>query len=173
MKVPDKIDRRMLAQVFPDNPRLVQAFEAQSQAVSETAAGLNTQAEATENIQDASVIVLAGNAAFTNERVLRLGPGLSGTDDGANLTLATSGRVPLVSEDFTLFITLAGDTTVAIPLSGILATISNVETLSNKTLAAPKIDGLGDYADDTAAAAGGVPVKGIYRTGNALKVRLA
>lgn len=30
-----------------------------------------------------------------------------------------------------------------------------------------------DYADDVAAAAGGVPIGGIYRTGSALKVRVA
>lgn len=33
--------------------------------------------------------------------------------------------------------------------------------------------GVSDYADDTAAAAGGVPVKGIYRTGSTLKIRVA
>lgn len=30
---------------------------------------------------------------------------------------------------------------------------------------------LGDYADDTAAAAGGVPVGGFYRTGQTIKFR--
>lgn len=33
--------------------------------------------------------------------------------------------------------------------------------------------GLANYADDTAAAAGGVPLKGLYRTGSAVKVRVA
>lgn len=32
---------------------------------------------------------------------------------------------------------------------------------------------LDDYADDTAAAAGGVEIGQLYRTGNALKVRLS
>jgi hypothetical protein len=32
---------------------------------------------------------------------------------------------------------------------------------------------LGDYADDTAAAAGGVPVTGLYRTGSAIKIRVS
>jgi hypothetical protein len=31
---------------------------------------------------------------------------------------------------------------------------------------------LGEYADDTAAAAGGVPLYGFYRTGNAVQQRL-
>jgi hypothetical protein len=30
---------------------------------------------------------------------------------------------------------------------------------------------IGNYADDTAAAAGGVPLNGVYRTGSALKIR--
>ena len=34
------------------------------------------------------------------------------------------------------------------------------------------IEGLGDYADDAAAATGGVPVNGVYRTGSALKIRV-
>jgi len=173
VRVPDKLNRRMLAEVFPDNPRLVQALEAQSKAVDEATSGLSTQAQATEQIQDASVIVLAANGAFTNERVLRLGQGLSGVDGGDRLTLQTSSKVPLVNGDFTLFITLAGNSTVAIPLTGILATIANVENLSNKTLVAPKMSSLGDYADDAAAAAGGVPVTGVYRTGSTLKVRVS
>jgi len=32
---------------------------------------------------------------------------------------------------------------------------------------------LADYADDTAAASGGVPVGGLYRTASAVKVRVA
>jgi hypothetical protein len=32
---------------------------------------------------------------------------------------------------------------------------------------------LADYADDTAAAAGGVPVGKLYRTGSTVKVRVA
>jgi hypothetical protein len=33
------------------------------------------------------------------------------------------------------------------------------------------LNAIGNYADDTAAAAGGVPLNGIYRTGSALKIR--
>ena len=34
------------------------------------------------------------------------------------------------------------------------------------------LPGLGDYVDDAAAATGGVPVNGVYRTGNVLKIRV-
>jgi hypothetical protein len=33
-------------------------------------------------------------------------------------------------------------------------------------------EALGDYADDTAAAAAGVPLDGVYRTGSVLKIRV-
>jgi hypothetical protein len=39
--------------------------------------------------------------------------------------------------------------------------------------AGPSIAVLGDHADDTAAASGGVAIGGLYRTGSALKVRVA
>jgi len=35
------------------------------------------------------------------------------------------------------------------------------------------LPGLGDYVDDAAAATGGVPVNGIYRTGSTLKIRVS
>lgn len=173
MKVTDTLNRKMLGEMFPGNPRFVRAMEAQAQAVDSATEGISTQAQATDAMQDASVLVLAPNGSFQGERVLQVGTGLKGVDDGATLTLKTSTRVPLSSGDFALLFVLEGDTTVAIPLTGRLATVENAETLKNKTLEAPKLSGLGDYVDDAAAAAGGVPVGGIYRTGSALKVRIA
>lgn len=173
MKVSDTLNRKMLGEMFPGNPRFVRAMEDQAKAVDNATEGLTTQAGATDAMQDASVLVLAPNGAFNGERVLKLGQGLSGSDDGENLTLQTSVRVPLTSEAFSLLLVLEGDTTVAVPLSGRLATLENAETLTRKTLAAPKLSSIGDFVDDTAATAGGVPVGGVYRTGSALKIRVA
>jgi len=171
VKVRDKLDRRLLGEVF-DNPRMIRAMETQAQAVDDATTGLETQATATTAMKDASVIVLAPNGAFEGERVLVLGQGLVGVDSGSTLTVRTSSKVPLVNGNFTLSFTLAGNTTVAIPLTGIVATQANIETLSNKTLASPKFSGLGDYADDAAAAAGGVEVGEAYLTGSTFKVRV-
>lgn len=173
MKVADTLNRKMLGEMFPGNPRFVRAMEDQARAVDTATEGLNTTAVATDAMQDASVLVLAPNGAFKGERVLKLGPGLIGEDDGETLTIKTSTRVPLTSEAFPVLLVVEGDTTVAVPLSGVLATIANIETLSNKTLKAPKLSSLGNYADDTAAAAGGVPVGGVYRNGSALMVRVS
>lgn len=172
-RVSDTLNRKMLAEVYPDNPRLVRAMEAQAKAVDAVTDGLTTQAGSTEAMQDASVLVLAPNGAFQGERVLALGQGLSGVDNGSTLLLQTSGKVPLVSGDFTLLIALAGNTTIAFPLTGIVATTENIELLKNKTLAAPKLTDLGNYANDAAAAVGGVPVTGVYRNGSQLMVRVA
>lgn len=45
-----------------------------------------------------------------------------------------------------------------------------LDKLNRRTLG---LDSLSDYADDTAAAAGGVAVGGFYRTGSAIKVRVS
>ena len=48
-----------------------------------------------------------------------------------------------------------------------------VAALRTFMFASPSITGLADYADDTAAAAGGVAVSGLYRTGSILKIRVS
>jgi hypothetical protein len=123
-------------------------------------------------MDQATVIVLSPNQAFANERVLVLGDGLTGSDDGARLTVKTSSNIPKINGGFKLFLTVSGDASLEAPLSGRLATLTNTETLTNKTLDAPKVTGLGNYANDGAAAAGGVPVGGIYRNGSVLQVRV-
>jgi hypothetical protein len=167
------IPRHLLEKYFGREPRLLRAFEAQSIAVEATADGLRTTATATENLQDATVIVLSPNGAFTNERQLVLGQGLSAVDDGARLTIRTSQSVPLVNGGFTVNFTVGGNAAILLPLTGTMATTEGVETLSGKTLAAPIVSGLGNYADDAAAASGGVPVGGMYRNGSHLMVRVA
>lgn len=167
------ISRKDLAEAFPGRPRLQRQFEEQSKQVDAATTGLETTATATEKLQDASVLVLAPNSAFTNERQLVLGQGLSGSDDGNTLTVRTNKTVPKVNGGFEVNLVTSGTCVLVLPLSGTLATIANPETLSNKTLAAPKLSGLGNYADDTAAAGGGVPVMGMYRNGSVLCVRIS
>jgi len=54
-----------------------------------------------------------------------------------------------------------------------LVTRDGTETLAGKTLNAPKLSGLGNYANDAAAATGGVPIGGIYRNGSVVQVRVS
>lgn len=161
-----------LFRVF-DNPRLVVAFEQQSQVLAETQDAVTTGAAATDALQDATVLTLSPNGAFNNERVLKLGRGVKAVDDGQFLTISASDEVPQVAGGFAVQLTAQGPTVLVLPLAGNLATQDQRETLYAKTLNMPSFTGLSDYADDVAAAAGSVPVGGAYRTGSAVKVRVA
>jgi len=44
--------------------------------------------------------------------------------------------------------------------------------ISGKILYRPTITGLGNYANDAAAAVGGVPINGLYHTTGTIKIRL-
>ena len=165
--------RQMLNRWFGGDERMIRAMEDQQLKVEKATDGLQTTATSTERIEAASVLVLASNNAFTNERVLALGAGISGIDDGTKLTLQTSIAVPIVGGGYSVNITAVGNSNIRIPLTGTLATVGNAETLGNKTLTAPKIGGIADYATDVAAAAGGVPINGLYHNAGAIRIRLA
>lgn len=166
------IPRELLAEAFR-NPRLVRAFEQQTQALSEAQAQGADNVAATDALQDATYIVLSPNAALANERVLKVGRGIRLSVTDTAIILDASNEVPHVSGGFSVQLTAQADTAVVLPLSGTLATRSGDETLTNKTLETPKLVGLLDAADDAAAATGGVPVGGVYRTGSILKTRVA
>lgn len=164
------IAREALHSVFGDM-RVVRQFETLQERVAASSETVTANVEKTEALEDATFLTLSANAALPNERVLVLGEGLSfdtATEGQVKISasvVATGGHLVQFSS--------AGPATLALPIAGIVATTSNTETLENKTLDAPSITGLGDYADDTAAAAGGVPVDGIYRNGSVLQVRVA
>lgn len=147
-------------------------FEEMQQAVAETDETVSANVDATGRIADATVITLSPNADLANERVLSLGDGLEFvlTDGGVTIRLT---NVPRIDGGFPVRFVAGGETEVAVPLTGILATRENVETLANKTLAAPRFSGLVNAADDTAAATAGVPVGGAYLASGAFRVRLA
>ncbi len=168
----ESIPRDLLAQAFPGQPRVQAAFEDLSIRANEAADATASTISATEALQDATVIVLSTNGAFTNERVLQWGAGLSVDDDGANVTLRLNEGAPAVQGGHQVTFVGQGPSTLILPLTGTLATRSNPETLTNKTLATPSVSGLGAYANDAAASAGGVPVGGVYRNGSQLMVRV-
>ncbi len=164
------LPRFLLEKYFGREPRLLRAFADQSIVVEETqkAAGQTTAV-----IRDASFVTLGPNDELTNERVLVQGAGISLTEDGGTLVIALSNEAPVVSGGFQVTFYATSETNVQLPPNGLLATQAGSESLSNKVLVSPGIGGISDYADDVAAATGGVPVGGVYRTGSALKVRVA
>lgn len=163
--------RALIAQLT-SNPRLLALLERTVEQADAASSGTAAAVAATERLEQATVLVLSPNGAFAGEYVLKLGAGLVGTPGEGEFTITLGVAVPKVTGGHAVQLAASGPSQVALPLYGQLATISNPETLANKTLSAPKLTGLGDYADDTAAAAGGVAVGGVYRTGSALKVRV-
>lgn len=166
------LTRELLERAFPGQLRTQRAFE----AIADTAFGaadlVTANVEATDALQAATVVTLSPNAAFANERVLAAGPGLTLAEDGVNVVIRTSKGTPAVSGGYQVRFYPIGDSELFLPLTGTLATRENVETLQQKTLDAPKMSGLGNYLDDAAAAAGGIPVGGVYRNGSALMIRV-
>lgn len=164
------ISRADLLEAFP--LRAARQFEVMQQTVAKVEDTVTANVDATGALKDATFVTLSANAELPNERVLGLGEGLAFelTDGGVTLNTDALARVEGGHE---LRFVVSGDTELVLPLTGGVATRENVETLRNKTLEAPKLSGLKEATDDTAAATAGVPVGGMYRTGSALKVRLA
>lgn len=171
------LNRDALTRALNGDRRLVAAFEQQAQAVGETQEAVTVQAVATEALQDATVLTLSPNGALTNERVLKLGDGVRADDDGTYLTLSVDDRFAHVAGGFRVDLAAEGDTAVVLPLGGVLATLSGEETLTSKTLNAAvlvaAILNASEYATDAAAAAGGVPVGGLYLKAGAVFRRAA
>ena len=167
------LTRADLARAFGNDPVLIAAFEQQQETVEATAAASGAAVAATGDIQAATVLVLSANDAFENERILTADSGIEIEDGGGLLKVRVDDTVARVDGGFSATFIVTGTTAVIFPENGTLATTSGTETFTDKTLAAPKLSGLGNYADDSAAAAGGVPVGGVYRDGSTLKVRVS
>lgn len=166
------IRREVLERVFGQKDA-ARAFENQ-QAMLATVAEVQTSNVAdTARLNDAAFVTLSANAELPNERVLQLGDGLEMIVGDTTVLLRVNDDTARATGGHRVTFIATGDTNVAVPLTGVLATRDNAETLANKTLAAPKLSGLADAADDAAAATAGVPVGGVYRTGSALKFRVA
>jgi hypothetical protein len=166
------LPRELLARALNGDPRVVRYFEEQAAVVGEVAALTTSTLTATGAIQDATIISLSPNGSFNNERVLQVGNGLEMEVTDTNVILRASRSAVMVNGGFALTLTVQGDSALAAPLTGILATRDNVETLKGKTLVTPLLSGLGNYVTDAAAATGGVPIGGVYHSAGALRIRL-
>lgn len=102
--------------------------------------------------------------------------GVKSTTTAVNIGLRSKGsgsRVQLGNDvDANTFIEVIGQSTHPV-ITAAGPNPNHDLILQGKGTGVPRLPGLRDYADDTAAAAGGIPVTGLYRTGNAIKVRIA
>lgn len=165
------IPRPILHSVFGGNDIVVRQFEDMQTRVADTDQAVTANVEATQRLEDAAFLTLSANAELDNERVLALADGLSfDLSEEGQATLKTT--VYATSGHDVQFTTL-GATALALPITGTLVTRTAQETLERKTLDQPSLANLGNYTDDAAANAGGVPIGGMYRNGSALQVRVA
>jgi hypothetical protein len=165
--------RDVLMLALGGNPELVSAFEQMYEAAETLIAQMEGVTGDATAVREAGVLTLSDSPAFLSSRVFTVGDGLEMVNDGDLLTISIADLVPRIEGSHSARFVVTGDSFLVLPTVGTLATVEGPEMLSNKTLATPKLSGVADYADDTAAAAGGVPVGGVYRTASALKMRVA
>jgi len=133
------LTRHDLQGALGNNLKVIQAFEKLFRTLADTSNAVTAGAEATQALNDATVITLSANETLTNERVLAV--------DSGSMTIAlTADNVVLsarvtVTGIFRCTLSLIADTNVSLPTGGRI----------------PSSDD-GPYADDTAAAAAGVEV---------------
>ncbi len=161
------LPRDLLDKYFGDDPRMVAAFETQDEAVQAAASSV----EATGAMKDATVIVLSANGDFTNERVLEVGEGIA-IEITASAVKLSVDHVALTRDHKATLIPPAA-VVLFLPPEGTLVSAESPAILENKTLAAPRLADIPDFANDAAAAAGGVEIGQIYRNASQLLVRVA
>jgi len=153
------IPRDLLAAAFPGQPRLVAEFENLSDLADGTAETLGQQVDATDAAAQASYVTLSANASLPNERVLTAGSGVTILIEDGKVTVSARVR----ANGTVLFQTQAASSTLLLPPTGTLATVSGEENLSNKTLNYPRLEAP-TYADNLAAISGGLAVGDVYQT---------
>lgn len=157
-----------LAKIGGMNPRLLAAFEEHSAALEEAT---NSVAD-TQAMKDATVVVLSANGDFTNERVLEIGDGIdiAITDSTVKLSVKDVAR----TQDFGVTLIPPAEVALFLPPNGTLVSAEAPAILENKSLKAPTLASIPNYANDAAAAAGvpPVPITGVYRNGSILMVRV-
>lgn len=153
-----KVDRSDFARIQGISPKVIRFFEELFGTTQSTAAAVSSGAEATQSIQDATVLALSPNAAFNNERVIDFDSGQFLVVDGGP---GGSYSVQLVSfiatnGGYQCTFNLEADTNLTLPSLGRVPSSAD-----------------GPYADDAAAAAAGVEVGEWYaKTGGTVVWRV-
>lgn len=154
---------RDLLQTALQNPRLVSAFETLINLLTDTVTAVQGSTGPVAGLSTAPFVLQAANENYAGGFVLEGGATVNATVAGNSILLSVTAAVPTVTGDGGVNFIITGATNLILPTVGTVATTSNIFNY---------IAGAQDFADDAAAAAGGVPVGGIYRTASVLKVRV-
>ena len=68
--------------------------------------------------------------------------------------------------------TVSGTKIIVRASDDILFQPGNVQHVEFVSTGGVNLNSIGNYADDAAAAAGGVPINGLYRNGNVIQIRI-
>jgi hypothetical protein len=155
---PHQIPRDLLAKYFAKDPRLLHAFENLGQAVTQSQAGV---ADTSSALDLAEIVTLSPNDAFSNEHVLSSGDGTTVNASPGAMQIDVDKSVARVTGGGVTF-QAPGKVTVTLPTRGTLLSDGDP----------PSFSGLVNAASDSAAAAAGVGIGGVYHNAGALRVRL-
>lgn len=142
------VNRFDLKQLVGMSDKLIKWFESIFADTTANTAAVAGVVAGTGAIQNATVLTLSSNAAFNNERILAFDPAaFAVVDGGAGGTLGV-GLVNLIVLNGSAACTfnLIADTNLDLPTTGIVPSSA-----------------IGPFADDTAAALGGVQLGAIYK----------
>lgn len=143
-----KLNRDEIARVF-DTPRAIKAFERMQEAVAVTEEVVTAAIGPTGALNEGTFVTLSPNDELPNERVLAFGSGLAYTLTATQIIIRLSANVPIVTGGFRVQFVAAGDSVVAVPLMGILATRDDIlaaaGSQSIRTITATATPAAGDY----------------------------
>lgn len=147
------LNRAEISKLFPGNPKAVISYDELQRQVATNATTGATNVASTVELQNATAITLSPNDALVNERILNVGDGLTIIDNGAGSTVVI-GLEFLITllGGYPLTFNLLADTNLTLPTDGRVIVDSDISYLS-----------AGPFANDAAAATGGIAVGQIYK----------
>lgn len=165
------IPRELLEKYFGNDPRLLAAFEEQSAAVEAALDTTTGSIQATNSLQNATVLTLSANAVFNNEFIVTDGDGTALDISEGSVSIRVDSTVARTNGQNVKFNAPSG-VTLGLPVNGTLVSDVAPATLFNKTLDnTTKFQNLIDAPTVAEAAAAGVPLWGVYRDGKDLHIR--
>ena len=113
------LTRADLAAIPGMTPKVIRAFEDLPQRISDTETQTATAVASTRGLNEATVLVLSGNDAFDNERILAVGTGLYLTDGGPGGILTLHLTSPIkINGAYMVTLNAPADINLDLPVNG-------------------------------------------------------
>ncbi len=155
--------RNMLETVFNGDQRMINSFEVLLNLLSQTITTAELASGAAGTVVTAQFVVTAPDDGLPAASVLTEGQGID--ISGATVSIDPL-EAPLISGSQPVTFISTAPTILALPTTGTVMTTATLLQFFQQLAASPS------YADDAAAAAGGVAVGSPYRNGSIVQVRV-